>query len=193
MKNPAGDRFNIRRRIRPLARFRGGQTQFVPVAAFTSISLGASSSKVRWRRFLIAIQIDAAAMPLKMVNTADSKHPSRQRRLGGYLRIPNPTAPGLLIRCSQFFASAARRSVVFGVPTREPEILKGYVVHDDFEAIPAKDCKRITRAADKQFVSLADFQENASIVLAREIAAYKTRCNHAVASSSACGPAVLLE
>jgi hypothetical protein len=47
---------------------------------------------------------------------------------------------------------------------------KGYVVHDDFEAIPAKDRKRITSAADKQFVSFADFEENAAAVLSREAA-----------------------
>lgn len=47
---------------------------------------------------------------------------------------------------------------------------KGYVVHDDFEALPAKDRKRITSAADKQFISLEDFRKNAKDVLRREAA-----------------------
>jgi hypothetical protein len=47
---------------------------------------------------------------------------------------------------------------------------KGYVVHDDFEALPAKDRKRITSAADKQFPSFEDFRENAKKVLLREAA-----------------------
>src|SRR5690606_24395186 len=53
---------------------------------------------------------------------------------------------------------------------REQLKFKGYVVHDDFEAIPAKDRKRITSAADKQFPSFDDFRERARSVLLREVA-----------------------
>jgi len=48
---------------------------------------------------------------------------------------------------------------------------KGYVVHDDFEALSAKDRKRITSAADKQFVSLDDFRQHSKDFLRREMAA----------------------
>jgi hypothetical protein len=44
---------------------------------------------------------------------------------------------------------------------------KGCVVHDDMEALPAKDRKRITSAADKQFPSLLDFREHAAGFLSR--------------------------
>lgn len=47
---------------------------------------------------------------------------------------------------------------------------KGFVVHDDFNALPKKDRVRITSAADKQFVSLDDFRENAARVLGLEAA-----------------------
>lgn len=47
---------------------------------------------------------------------------------------------------------------------------KGYVVHEDFDALPKKDRTRITSAADKQFVSLDDFRENAERVLRLEVA-----------------------
>lgn len=42
------------------------------------------------------------------------------------------------------------------------------VVHEDFDVLPKKDRSRITSAADKQFISLADFQENAPRYLERE-------------------------
>ncbi len=49
---------------------------------------------------------------------------------------------------------------------------KGYVVHDDFEVrSQQRTGNELLGAADKQFVSLADFQENASSVLTRERAA----------------------
>lgn len=47
---------------------------------------------------------------------------------------------------------------------------KGHVVHDDFDAIPANDRKRLTSAADKQFVSLDDFRKHAAEFLRREAA-----------------------
>lgn len=45
---------------------------------------------------------------------------------------------------------------------------KGYVVHDSFNALTAKDRCRITSAADKQFPSLEDFKANAALFLGRE-------------------------
>jgi hypothetical protein len=48
---------------------------------------------------------------------------------------------------------------------------KGYVVHDDMESLPKNDRKRLTSAADKQFISLDDFRENAASVLRREMVA----------------------
>ena len=48
---------------------------------------------------------------------------------------------------------------------------KGFVVHDEFETLPKKDRTRITSAADKQFVSLEDFKENAVRVLEMQAAA----------------------
>jgi hypothetical protein len=45
---------------------------------------------------------------------------------------------------------------------------KNLVVHQDFEALPRKDRNRITSAADKQFISLDDFRQNALQVLERE-------------------------
>lgn len=53
---------------------------------------------------------------------------------------------------------------------RESLSFKGYVVHDNFESIPAKDRTRITSAADKQFPSFDDFKMNARSVLLREVA-----------------------
>jgi len=47
----------------------------------------------------------------------------------------------------------------------------GCVVHDDFEALPGKDRKRITSAADKQFISLDDFRQHSKEFLRREKAA----------------------
>jgi Domain of unknown function DUF1828 len=47
---------------------------------------------------------------------------------------------------------------------------KSFVVHEDFEDISRKDRKRITSAADKQFVSLDDFKQNAIEVFEREVA-----------------------
>jgi hypothetical protein len=47
---------------------------------------------------------------------------------------------------------------------------KGFVAHDDIESLPKNDRKRITSAADKQFVSLEDFRENAARFLSREVA-----------------------
>ena len=47
---------------------------------------------------------------------------------------------------------------------------KSFVVHEDFENIGRKDRNRITSAADKQFISLDDFKENAEQVFEREAA-----------------------
>lgn len=47
---------------------------------------------------------------------------------------------------------------------------KSFVVHEDFESLPKKDRSRITSAADKQFVSLEDFRDNAARVLQLEVA-----------------------
>ncbi|MDX9787904.1 MAG: DUF1828 domain-containing protein [Desulfobacterales bacterium] len=46
----------------------------------------------------------------------------------------------------------------------------GVVVHDDFEALSRKDRSMITSAADKQFVSFADFQEKGPAFIEREAA-----------------------
>ncbi len=48
--------------------------------------------------------------------------------------------------------------------------MKSFVVHEDFSGLGKKDQRRITSAADKQFVSLEDFIENAEQVLEREAA-----------------------
>lgn len=47
---------------------------------------------------------------------------------------------------------------------------KSFVVHEDFENLSRKDRSRITSAADKQFISLDDFKDNAEQVLEREVA-----------------------
>jgi hypothetical protein len=47
---------------------------------------------------------------------------------------------------------------------------KSFVVHEDFENLSRKDRRRITSAADKQFISLDDFKANAEQVLEREAA-----------------------
>lgn len=47
---------------------------------------------------------------------------------------------------------------------------KSFVVHEDFETLPRKDQSRVTSAADKQFISLDDFRQNAIQVLEREAA-----------------------
>lgn len=46
---------------------------------------------------------------------------------------------------------------------------KSFVVHEDFDGLSRKDRNRITSAADKQFVSLEDFKQNASSVFEREV------------------------
>jgi len=48
---------------------------------------------------------------------------------------------------------------------------KSFVVHEDFENLGRKDRSRITSAADKQFISLEDFRQNAHQVFEREVAA----------------------
>jgi hypothetical protein len=47
---------------------------------------------------------------------------------------------------------------------------KSFVVHEDFDNLSRKDRSRITSAADKQFISLEDFRENAEQVFEREAA-----------------------
>jgi hypothetical protein len=46
----------------------------------------------------------------------------------------------------------------------------GCIVHDNFDNLSAKDRKRITSAADKQFVSLEDFKLHGKNFLSREAA-----------------------
>jgi hypothetical protein len=48
---------------------------------------------------------------------------------------------------------------------------KSFAVHEEFEDLGAKDRRRITSAADKQFVSLDDFKSNAEQVFEREAVA----------------------
>ena len=47
---------------------------------------------------------------------------------------------------------------------------KSVAVHEDFEALSKKDRKRITSAADKQFVDLDDFKSHGEEFLVREAA-----------------------
>lgn len=47
---------------------------------------------------------------------------------------------------------------------------RSIIVHEEFDALPKKDRKHITSAADKQFVNLEDFQENGKLFLERETA-----------------------
>ncbi|MBW1702538.1 MAG: DUF1828 domain-containing protein [Deltaproteobacteria bacterium] len=47
---------------------------------------------------------------------------------------------------------------------------KSVAVHEDFEALSRKDRKRITSAADKQFVDLDDFRNNGEEFMEREAA-----------------------
>lgn len=47
---------------------------------------------------------------------------------------------------------------------------KSFVVHEDFDGLNKKDRIRITSAADKQFISLDDFRDNARQVFEREVA-----------------------
>jgi len=47
---------------------------------------------------------------------------------------------------------------------------KSVVVHEDFESLSRKDRKRITSAADKQFVDLDDFRNNGEEFMEREAA-----------------------
>jgi hypothetical protein len=47
---------------------------------------------------------------------------------------------------------------------------KSIAVHEDFEALSKKDRKRVTSAADKQFVDLEDFKAHAEEYLEREAA-----------------------
>jgi hypothetical protein len=47
---------------------------------------------------------------------------------------------------------------------------RGLVAHDDIESLPKNDRRRITSAADKQFISLEDFRDNAARFLSRQVA-----------------------
>jgi hypothetical protein len=47
---------------------------------------------------------------------------------------------------------------------------KSIAVHEDFEGLGKKDPKRVTSAADKQFVDLEDFKAHAEEYLEREAA-----------------------
>jgi hypothetical protein len=44
------------------------------------------------------------------------------------------------------------------------------VVHEDFESLARKDRKRITSAADKQFVDLEDFRTHGEEFVERNVA-----------------------
>jgi hypothetical protein len=53
---------------------------------------------------------------------------------------------------------------------RLPISFRSVIVHEDFESgLSKKDQSRITNAADKQFTSLSDFQENAENYFQREM------------------------
>ncbi|MCL5887663.1 MAG: DUF1828 domain-containing protein [Actinobacteria bacterium] len=68
-------------------------------------------------------------------------------------------------------ATKARLATISMLEFQKQQLpFKGYVVHEDFDALPKKDRTRITSAADKQFVSLDDFRENAERVLRLEVA-----------------------
>jgi len=47
---------------------------------------------------------------------------------------------------------------------------KSFIAHEDFDSLGRKDRARITSAADKQFISLDDFRDNAVQVFEREVA-----------------------
>jgi hypothetical protein len=65
----------------------------------------------------------------------------------------------------------ARLSVISCLEFHRAKLpFKSFVAHENFESLPRKDQTRITSAADKQFVSLEDFQNNAVQVLEREVA-----------------------
>ena len=51
---------------------------------------------------------------------------------------------------------------------KQQQKFRSYVVHEDFEKLSKKDRARLTSACDKQFISLDDFRENATIFLERE-------------------------
>ena len=81
----------------------------------------------------------------------------------------NPTRPIYL--CAVKNSNHAKLATIAFLELQRANLpFKGYVVHDDIEALPAKDRKRITSAADKQFISLDDFRENARKVLLRDVA-----------------------
>ncbi|MCL4555115.1 MAG: DUF1828 domain-containing protein [Actinobacteria bacterium] len=68
-------------------------------------------------------------------------------------------------------ATKARLATISMLEFQKQQLaFKGYVVHEDFDGLPKKDRARITSAADKQFVSLEDFKENAERVLRLEVA-----------------------
>jgi hypothetical protein len=68
-------------------------------------------------------------------------------------------------------ATTARLSTISCLEFQRARLLfKSFVVHEDFSSLGRKDQRRITSAADKQFVSLEDFKENAEQVLEREAA-----------------------
>ena len=66
--------------------------------------------------------------------------------------------------------SKARLSTIASLEFQRARLpWKNLVVHQDFEALPRKDRSRITSAADKQFISLDDFRQNAERVLEAEL------------------------
>ena len=64
-------------------------------------------------------------------------------------------------------ASSRQQSVL----ARHRNLFKSFAVHEEFEDHGAKDRRRITSAADKQFASLDDFKSNAEQVFEREAVA----------------------
>lgn len=68
-------------------------------------------------------------------------------------------------------AAKARLATISCLEFRQRKIpFRGFVVHENFDALPRKDRNRITSAADKQFVDFTDFKENAIRFLETEVA-----------------------
>jgi hypothetical protein len=97
--------------------------------------------------------------------------------------LPNPTRDDLEVDWA--FDVPSRPVYLFGVRDSSKARLvtisclqfqldrlpfRSFVVHEDFESLARKDRLRITSAADKQFPTLGDFQENAVSAFAREVA-----------------------
>jgi hypothetical protein len=65
----------------------------------------------------------------------------------------------------------ARLTTISCLEFQKAKILhKSIVVHEDFESLARKDRKRITSAADKQFVDLEDFKAHGEEFILRDAA-----------------------